>query len=363
VATPNPDIAMMEDDSDLRARKAVRGRGTGELAKGRFEKQEVAYEQEEERQIKTEVFKDSSRSVISYNDSPDIGFSASLNPYRGCEHGCIYCYARPFHEYLGLSAGLDFETKIFAKMEAPELLRSELSKKSWAPQTLVVSGVTDCYQPIERDLQITRRCMQVLAEFRNPVAIITKNHLVTRDIDVLQELAKYDAAHVTVSITTLDREIARNMEPRASTPLLRLKTVEDLAKAGIPVSVNMAPIVPGLTDHEIPSLLKAAAEAGAHSAHYTMLRLPYGVKDMFQVWLDEKYPNHKNKILNRLRDIRGGKLYDSKFGKRMQGDGIFADQIEQMFDSARKRYGLTRPFHLSAAHFVHRTDQLSLFGN
>jgi DNA repair photolyase len=342
---------MIEDDSDLRARIAVRGRGTGELAKGRFERLETLYEPGEAGQVDTEIFKDTARSVISYNDSPDVGFSASLNPYRGCEHGCIYCYARPTHEYLGLSAGLDFETKIFAKMEAPEILRAEFMKKSWQPQTLVISGVTDCFQPIERKLQITRRCLEVCAEFRNPIAIITKNYLVTRDIDILKTLAEYNAAHVTVSIATLDPELARNMEPRASQPRLRLKAIEELAKAGIPVSVNVAPIIPGLTDHEIPAILEHAAKAGAYSAGYTMVRLPYGVKDLFQTWLDEHYPNHKQKVLNRIRDVRGGKLYSSEFGSRMSGEGVYAANIEQMFDSARQRYGLNKRAKLAAEHF------------
>jgi DNA repair photolyase len=354
----------MEDDSTLRARKAVRGRGTGELAKGRFESLEVVYEDGEAQQVKTEIFKDTSRSIISFNDSPDVGFSASLNPYRGCEHGCIYCYARPTHEYFGLSAGLDFETKLFVKMEAPALLRAALAAKSWKPQTLVMSGVTDCYQPVEKQLEITRGCLKVLAEFRNPAVIITKNVLVTRDIDLLSELAQFNAAHVVVSITTLDKELARRMEPRASTPGLRLKAVEELAKVGIPVSVNMAPIVPGLTDHEIPSLLKSAADAGAVSANYTMLRLPYGVKDLFAVWLEENYPLKKQKVLNRIREVRGGNLNSSQFGSRMRGEGIFAEQVEQMFASARKRYGLDRESTpLSTQHFRRNEPQLSLFSD
>jgi DNA repair photolyase len=343
---------MIDDDSDLRARMNVRGRGTGELAKGRFERVEVVYEEEEAQQVKTEIFKDSSRSIIATNDSPDVGFNATLNPYRGCEHGCIYCYARPTHEYLGLSAGLDFERKLFAKMEASALLREALSKKSWQPQALGMSGVTDCYQPIERELKLTRGCLQVLAEFKNPVVVITKNYLVTRDIDVLKELAAHDCAHVVLSITTLDKEVARKMEPRASQPERRLQAVEELTKAGIPVSVNMAPIIPGLTDHEIPALLKAAADAGALSAHYTLVRLPYGVKDLFQVWLEENYPTRKEKVLNRIKEIRGGKLNSSEFGSRMSGQGLYAEQIEQLFAQSRKRYGLnkkSRP--LTTRHF------------
>jgi len=351
-----------DDDVELRAHKAVRGRGTGELTKGRFEKQGAEYIQKEEAQVATQVFKDTSRSVLSFNDSPDVGFSASLNPYRGCEHGCIYCYARPTHEYLGLSAGLDFETKIFAKFEAPELLRAELMKKSWKPMPIGMSGVTDCYQPIEKKLEITKRCLEVMAEFRNPAFIVTKNHLITRDLETLKEMATRDLIQVVISITTLDKDVARRMEPRASTPAMRLRAVEELSKAGVPVSVNMAPIVPGLTDHEIPSLLKASAEAGALSASYVMLRLPYGVKELFQTWLDENFPLKKNKVLNRIRDVRGGRLYNSEYGTRMSGEGVYAEHIESMFLNARRRYGLTgRNKALSTEHFRRMPEgQLSL---
>jgi DNA repair photolyase len=354
---------MFDDDESLRAHLAVRGRGTGEIMKGRFERLEIAYAQQEEKhQVETHIFKDSSRSILSFNDSPDVGFAVSLNPYRGCEHGCIYCYARPTHEYLGLSAGLDFETKIFAKMDAPELLRAELMKKSWKPVPIGFSGVTDCYQPAERRLALTRGCLKICAEFRNPAFIITKNFLVTRDIDIFKELAQYEAIQVVISITTLDRELARNMEPRASTPALRLKAVEELSKAGIPVSVNMAPIIPGLTDHEIPSLLKAVAEAGAQSASYVMLRLPYGVKDLFQTWLDEHYPLRKQRVISRIKEIRGGKLYNPEFKSRMSGEGIYAQYVEQMFLNSRKRYGLDKRGNiLSTAHFRRSpAGQLSL---
>lgn len=353
---------MFEDDSELRAYKPVRGRGTGELAKGRFESAQAVYAQEEAAQVETQIFIDSSRSILSFNDSPDVGLTASLNPYRGCEHGCIYCYARPTHEYLGLSAGLDFETKIFAKREAASLLRAALMKKSWTPQVVAMSGVTDCYQPVERELKLTRACLEVLTEFRNPAVIITKNHLVTRDIDLLSELASYKAAHVVISLTSLDREIARKMEPRASTPPMRLKAIEELSKAGVPVSVNMAPIVPGLTDYEIPLLLKAAAAAGAQSAGYTMLRLPYGVKDLFQTWLEEHFPTRKSKVLNRIRELRGGKLYSSEFGTRMTGEGVFADYVAEVFAQSVRRYRLDRKEGtLATHHFKRPTTQLSLF--
>lgn len=353
---------MTDEDSDLRARIAVRGRGTGELTKGRFERLEVELVQEDEKQVETQVFKDSSRTILSFNDSPDVGFSATLNPYRGCEHGCIYCYARPTHEYHGLSAGLDFETKLFAKTDAPELLRAALRAKSWQPQVIGLSGVTDCYQPIERQFKITRGCLTVLAEFRNPVVIITKNILVTQDIDLLKTLAEYQAVHVVLSITTLDKELARKMEPRASRPDLRLKAIELLAQNGIPVSVNMAPIIPGLTCHEIPSLLKSAADAGAIGAGYTLVRLPYGVKDLFQNWLDENYPLRKQKVLNRIKEVRNGKLNSAEFGDRMRGEGIYAKHIAQVFTQSRKRYGLDKKSApLSTAHFRRSEPQLSLF--
>ena len=301
---------------------------------------------------KTQFFKDHSRTVISRTDSPDISFQASLNPYRGCEHGCIYCYARPFHEYLGFSAGLDFESKIMVKEDAPELLHRELSSPKWSPQVIFLSGVTDCYQPVERRLKLTRRCLEVLAEFRNPVYIVTKNHLVTRDIDLLAELARHHAVGVLLSITTLDAELRKVMEPRTSPPAARLAAIRELANSGIPVGVNVAPIIPGLTDHETPAILKAAAEAGATSAGYTVVRLPNAVAPLFEQWLETHFPDRKEKVLNRIRAMRDGKLYKSDWGKRFTGEGIFAEQIAQMFDVARRRAGFKEGFAgLSAAEF------------
>lgn len=352
----------MQDDDELRARRNALGRGTSELAKGRFESVEAVYEQQEATQLKTELFRDTSRSVLSFNDSPDVGMAATLNPYRGCEHGCIYCYARPTHEYLGYSAGLDFETKLYVKEEAPALLRKALMAKSWQPQTISFSGITDCYQPIERKLHITRQCLEVLLEFRNPAVIITKNHLVTRDIDLLEQMAQLHTAHVIISLTTLDKDLARRMEPRASAPLQRLRAISALAEAGIPVTVNLAPVVPGLTDPEIPALLKAAAEAGAVNAGYTMLRLPYGVKDLFVTWLEEHYPLRAKKVLSHIRDVRGGKLNSADFGERMRGKGVYAAQIEQIFRRYRREYGLDKPYpHLTTEHFRRPTAQMSLF--
>ena len=289
---------------------------------------------------RTQFFKDHSKTVIAHNDSPDVGFRASLNPYRGCEHGCIYCYARPTHEYLGFSAGVDFESKIMVKEDAPELLRRELSSPKWQPQVIFLSGVTDGYQPVERKLKLTRRCLEVLLDFRNPVFIVTKNRLVTRDIDLLSELARHRAAAVWLSITTLDSELRKVMEPRTAPPAARLAAIRELARAGIPVGVNVAPVVPGLTDHEMPAILKAAAEAGATAAGYTVVRLPYAVAPLFEQWLETHFPDRKEKVLNRLRSLRGGKLNDSQWGKRMSGEGVFANQMERMFEVACRKAGI-----------------------
>jgi DNA repair photolyase len=289
---------------------------------------------------RTTFLDDASETIISRNESPDIGFSASINPYRGCEHGCAYCYARPYHEYLGFSAGLEFETKIMVKRRAAELLRRELSHPKYVPQPLAMSGVTDCYQPAERHFRVTRSCLEVLAEFRHPVSIITKNFLVTRDLDRLKELAAYSAVEVFLSITTLNADLAAKMEPRASRPAHRLRAVEMLARAGVPVGVVVAPIIPGLNDREIPAVLEAAKAAGATAAGYTMLRLPYGVKDVFQEWLKLNFPDKLERILGTVRSVRGGKLNVSDFATRMRGEGPYAEQVRQMFHVFRERLGL-----------------------
>jgi DNA repair photolyase len=293
-----------------------------------------------------------------------VGFEASINPYRGCEHGCIYCYARPTHEYLGFSSGLDFETKIMVKEDAPKLLRAELSSEKWQPKVLAMSGVTDPYQPIERRLKITRGCLEVLTEFSNPVCIITKNQLVTRDIDLLGELARHQASAVFISLTTLDTALRKVMEPRTAPPAARLATITALSRAGIPVGVLVAPVIPGLTDHEIPSLLDAAAEAGARFAGHVTLRLPHAVAPLFEQWLENHFPEKKDKILNRLRALRGGKLYDAQFGKRMRGEGIFAEQMDQMFAVACRKAGIaSNNLELSTAAFRRPLKhQLELFG-
>jgi DNA repair photolyase len=321
----------------------VRGRGAASNPANRFER--ISYEQSDwdepdDPSIHTLFLKDETRTIISYNDSPDVGFNASINPYRGCEHGCIYCFARPNHEYLGFSAGLDFETKILVKEDAPQLLRSELASASWEPQVIAISGVTDAYQPVERRLQLTRRCLEVLVEYRNPVVIITKNELVTRDIDLLRQLANVDGILVFVSVTSLDSELARELEPRASQPSRRIAAIEALAAAGVPVGTLVAPVIPGLTDHEMPSILSTVAKAGAIAASYVPLRLPYGVAPLFEEWLALRRPLQKEKILNRIRDIRGGRLNDPNFRTRMQGSGAYAEHIAELFELGCRRAGL-----------------------
>lgn len=295
--------------------------------------------------VRTTFYRDTSRSILARNDSPDVPFTCSLNPYRGCEHGCIYCYARPSHEYLGFSAGLDFETRIMVKLDAPELLEKTFRSKTWKPQVVAFSGNTDCYQPVERVLGLTRRCLEVSLRFRNPASIVTKNSLVLRDLDVLREMARFRIVHVMVSITSLNPELIRVMEPRATAPAQRLETIEELARAGIPVGVNAAPIIPGLTDEEIPSILKAAAERGASHAGSILVRLPGAVKPLFLDWLARNFPERKEKILNRIRDTRRGTLTDSRFHSRMTGEGEIARTIESLFELHAKRYGLECRWH------------------
>jgi DNA repair photolyase len=332
----------------------VRGRGASWNPPNRFERLHLELDahgeradEEEPVAPETELLLDRTRSILSFNDSPDVGFDAGINPYRGCSHGCCYCYARPTHEYLGFSAGLDFETKIVVKRDAHELLRAALSAKSWKPQIIGLSGNTDAYQPVERRLGITRRCLEVMVEFRNPVAITTKSRLVTRDIDLLSDLASHEAAAVMLSVTTLRPDLQRAMEPRASSPAKRLEAIRRLAQAGIPVGVNVAPVVPGLTDEEVPAILEAAAEAGATFASYILLRLPWGVKSIFETWLEQHFPERKDKVLNRVRDMRGGNLYDARFAVRGRGEGPWADQLRALFRVTKGRLGLDRKPRLS----------------
>ncbi len=334
----------------LRESPEARGRGTGLNPSGRFERMSVEVDPDwldEETgpdvlhpRPKTEYWVDSSREILAKNDSPDIPFTYSVNPYRGCEHGCSYCYARPYHEYLGLSAGLDFESRILVKQDAPRLLEAHLSKPSWQPQSVAMSGVTDCYQPIERKLRLTRGCLEVFLRFRNPVGLITKSASITQDLDILRELASLNLARASLSITTLDPELSRRMEPRASTPEKRLEAIEQLAAAGVPVGVNVAPVIPGLNDHEVPAILQAAAARGATVAGFIMLRLPYGVQDIFTDWLRRHYPDRADKVLHAIQSIRGGKLNATGFGTRMVGEGLRAELIDRLFSLHCERLGL-----------------------
>lgn len=345
----------------------MKGRGATDNPPNRFESLRVIsaeWVEPGDPAPRTRFLRDATRTVLAHNDSPDVGFDVSVNPYRGCEHGCIYCYARPTHEYLGFSAGLDFETRIVVKEEAPAMLRRALLSSRWKPRPIAMSGVTDPYQPVERRLRITRRCLEVLAEFRNPVAVITKNHLVTRDVDVLAELASHRAARVAVSVTTLRPELQRLMEPRTATPARRLDAIRALSAAGVPTTVMVAPVIPGLTDEEVPAIVEAASDAGAWGAAYVMLRLPHGVKELFEDWLTAHVPDRKERVLHRIREVRGGALYDSRYGSRQRGDGIYADHIRQLFDLACRRAGFGgEPPPLSAASFRRPgTDgQLGLF--
>lgn len=328
--------------------RLIRGRGAAENPANRFERtrHEIDPEADDpdlaEAQARpaTQFLPDASRSIVATNDSPDIPFDASLNPYRGCEHGCAYCFARPSHEYLGLSAGLDFETTILVKHDAPALLRKALASPRWTPKVLSVSGVTDAYQPVERKLRITRGCLEVLAEFRNPVAIVTKNALVARDADLLGGLARHHAAAVFLSVTTLDDDLARRLEPRTSPPSRRLAAIESLTAAGVPTGLMVAPVIPGLNDQEIPAILAAGAKAGARHAGYVPLRLPGAVGPLFEAWLDRHEPGRKAKILARVRSLRGGKLNDARFGDRMRGQGAFAAIIDAVFQASCRREGL-----------------------
>jgi DNA repair photolyase len=308
---------------------------------------------------------DVAQSIISENDSPDLPFRFSINPYRGCAHGCAYCYARPSHDFLGFNAGLDFETKIVIKRDAPRLFREFLSNKKWKPESITFSGVTDCYQPAEREFRLTRRCLEVALECRQPVSIITKNALVLRDLDIIKQLAADNLVHVYLSITTLDPDLAREMEPRTSIPSARLRAVKTLSESGIPVGVMTAPIIPGLNESEIPQLLEAIKDAGAIRAYYILLRLPLTVEPVFLEWLNRVRPNHEEKVLGRIRQVRGGKLNSSAWGERMLGQGVIAEQIRSMFHLFRQKFGLDR--HMPPYNFdlfrppTARSGQMRLF--
>lgn len=302
--------------------------------------------------FRTEVFEETPKSIISRNDSPDVGFDRSINPYRGCEHGCSYCYARPAHAYMGLSPGLDFESKLFAKENAPELLRAELSARGYEPRTIALGANTDAYQPIERERKITRRILEVLSEFNHPVAIVTKSALVTRDIDILAPMARKGLVKVALSVTTLDRRLARAMEPRAATPMKRLEAIEQLSAAGIPTVVMVAPVIPAVNDSEIEAILKTAHTAGAREAGYVMLRLPHEVKDVFKDWLDAVMPQRAARVMSLVKSSSGGKEYDFTFGRRQTGTGPYAWLIGRRFEMACQRLGLNASkLKLSTQHF------------
>ena len=297
---------------------------------------------EEEPAPDTVVLADSSRSILARNDSPDIPFDRSINPYRGCEHGCIYCYARPTHAYLGFSPGLDFETRIMAKHDAAALLERELAKRSYQPQVIAMGTNTDPYQPVERRLGLTRQVLEVLWRARNPVSIVTKSRLVLRDLDILAPMAAEGLAQVCISVTTLDRGLARIMEPRAATPARRLEAIRRLSEAGVPTGVMAAPMIPALNDDELEAILEAGSEAGASIANYILLRLPLELKELFEEWLEAHFPDRKVRVLNQLRESRGGKLYRSNWGSRMRGHGAYADLLARRFDIAVRRLRLNR---------------------
>jgi DNA repair photolyase len=328
--------------------QAIKGRGASSSASGRFERH--AYSAVDDGwsadddlpPLRTVVAEDASRTVISYNESPDLPFDRSINPYRGCEHGCIYCFARPSHAYLGLSPGLDFETRLFAKSDAADVLRRELAKPQYRCRPILLGANTDPYQPVERERQITRRVLEVLAECRHPVTILTKSDLVVRDLDLLAPMAADNLAGVGLSVTTLKPQLARTLEPRAKSPAKRLAAVRALNDAGVPTGVMAAPMIPALNDEELEAILKAAAESGARWAGYVLLRLPHEIKDLFAEWLDEHAPDRAKRVLGHIRDARGGKLYDSRFGERLRGQGPYADMLANRFQLACRRYGLSQ---------------------
>ena len=338
-----------------------RGRGAGINPAPRFERFHLeedpeALDDEERRAVPTTFLTDTSRSILSNNDSPDVPFTYSLNPYRGCEHGCVWCYARPTHEYLGFSAGVDFETKILVKEDAATLLANRFEDPKWEPQVIAMSGVTDPYQPVERKRRITRECLEVFVRYRNPVGIVTKNHLVTRDIDLLSDLARDDLARVYLSVTSLNDELTGKMEPRTSRAARRLDAIRRLTDAGIPTGVMVAPVVPGLTDEEMPAILKAAREAGARWASYIVMRLPGAVDGIFREWLEREYPNRVNRVMNRVRQLRGGRPNDPRFGTRMSGTGQWAELFNQLFRKTASRLGYDSEHPPAPTHHFRRSQ-------
>ncbi len=339
-------IGLAGADVPTITKDMVRGRGARSNVSGRFESNKrLLFDDgwqslDEQPAVKTEVFEEHPKKLINKNTSPDLNFELSINPYRGCEHGCSYCYARPAHAYVGLSPGLDFESKLFAKPDAAEVLRKELMAPKYEPKLIVLGGNTDAYQPIERRYRITRQILEVLDEFNNPVGIVTKSALVLRDLDILQRMARKGLVNVAISVTSLDGKIARKMEPRAATPIKRLQALEVLAASGIPTTVMVAPIVPAINDSEVEAILKAAKAAGVEEAGYIILRLPHELKDMFREWLQSEFPGRAKHVISLLKSMREGKDYDPAFGKRMKGVGPYAWSIGRRFEVMAKRLGL-----------------------
>ena len=340
-----------EQVAHVKANQLHRGRGATSNLTGRYESETResfddgwGFLEEDSEKIRTSLTKEDAKTIITRNQSPDINFDRSINMYRGCEHGCIYCYARPSHTYLGLSAGLDFESRLFFKPNAPDLLRAELEKPSYKPKTIALGVNTDCYQPIERSEKLTRQILEVLSEYNHPVNILTKSALIQRDIDVISSLSNRDLVRVGVSVTTLDSKLARLMEPRASTPRKRLETIKALSSAKIPVVAMYAPVIPGLNDSELEAILESVAQYGAESARYVILRLPHELKDIFHQWLATHFPNKMAKVINTLREMRGGKDYDSRWFERGRGQGVYAQLIAQRFVNARKRFSLDKKY-------------------
>jgi DNA repair photolyase len=337
--------------------QSLKGRGALSNPHVRFESASVEkaddgwYQEEATASLAETVLPDHARSVIATNNSPDVGFDQSINPYRGCSHGCIYCFARPTHAYLGLSPGLDFETRLFYKDNAVELLRSELSKRNYICKSIALGINTDGWQPLERRLEVTRSILEVLSECRHPVSIVTKSALIIRDLDLLQDLARDQLVSVTISITSLESDLKRTLEPRAASPQARLKVIEQLSAAGVPVGVLVAPVIPALTDHEMETILEAAKSAGATSAGYTLLRLPHEVKDLFREWLSEHYPDRAQHVMSLINQSRGGKDYQAEFGTRMVGTGVFAQLLRKRFEVAKRKCG----FDVEGRHAL-RTD-------
>jgi DNA repair photolyase len=343
------DVEHIEGQVMLSPRPLVarKGRGAVSNIQGRYEvdareRFDDGWEADDDERVpfKTVVTDEHAKTVLTRNASPDVPFNVSLNPYRGCEHGCIYCFARPTHSYLGLSPGLDFESRLFAKVNAAELLRRELARPGYVPEHIAIGVNTDAYQPCERERRITRQVLEVLSECQHPVGLITKSSLIERDIDLIAPMAARGQACAAITLTTLDPEISRTLEPRAAAPARRLRTIRTLAEAGIPVSVSVAPIIPFVTEPEIEKILEAARDAGAVGAHYVVLRLPWEVNPLFQEWLEAHFPERAQRVMNRVRDLRGGKDYDSDFSKRMHGEGVWADLIRQRFSKTVERLGM-----------------------